>query len=65
MPDSQTVVLFVAAMVAGGVCFRLYSVLGRRTGHEPQNDAALGTALSTLAGASARPTINIQGTVAA
>ena len=30
-----------------------------------QNDAALGTALSTLAGASARPTINIQGTAAA
>ena len=34
MPDSQTLVLFVAAMVAGVVCFRLYSVLGRRTGHE-------------------------------
>ena len=30
-----------------------------------QNDAALGTALSTLASASARPTINIQGTASA
>ncbi len=34
MPDSQTLVLLVAAMVAGVVCFRLYTVLGRRTGHE-------------------------------
>jgi predicted lipid-binding transport protein (Tim44 family) len=39
MPDSQTLVLFVAAMVAGVVCFRLYSVLGRRTGHEPPPQA--------------------------
>ncbi len=35
MPDSQTLGLVVAAMVAGIVCFRLYAVLGRRTGHEP------------------------------
>lgn len=35
MPDSQTLGLVVAAMVAGIICFRLYSVLGRRTGHEP------------------------------
>jgi len=41
MPDSQTLVLFVAAMVAGVVCFRLYSILGRRTGHEPTPQAAL------------------------
>jgi predicted lipid-binding transport protein (Tim44 family) len=39
MPDSQTLVLFVAAMVAGVVCFRLYSILGRRTGHEPPPQA--------------------------
>ncbi len=39
MPDSQTLVLLVAAMVAGVVCFRLYSVLGRRTGHEPPPQA--------------------------
>ncbi|MCP5412812.1 MAG: Tim44/TimA family putative adaptor protein [Alphaproteobacteria bacterium] len=35
MPDSQSLILFVAAMVAGIVCFRLFQVLGRRTGHEP------------------------------
>jgi predicted lipid-binding transport protein (Tim44 family) len=35
MPDSQTLGLLVAAMVAGVICFRLYIVLGRRTGHEP------------------------------
>ena len=40
MPDSQTLVLLVAAMVAGVVCFRLYTVLGRRTGHEPTPQAA-------------------------
>lgn len=36
MPDSQTLGLFVAAMVAGVICFRLYTVLGRRTGEEPE-----------------------------
>jgi predicted lipid-binding transport protein (Tim44 family) len=36
MPDSQTLGLLVAAMVAGVICFRLYTVLGRRTGQEPQ-----------------------------
>jgi predicted lipid-binding transport protein (Tim44 family) len=36
MPDSQSLILFGAAMVAGIVCFRLFMVLGRRTGHEPQ-----------------------------
>lgn len=35
MPDSQTIGLLVAAMVAGIIGFRLYTVLGRRTGHEP------------------------------
>ena len=35
MPDTQTLGLLVAAMVAGIICFRLYTVLGRRTGHEP------------------------------
>ena len=39
MPDSQTLVLLVAAMVAGVICFRLYTVLGRRTGHEPPPQA--------------------------
>ena len=33
--DSQTVGLFIAATLAGVVCFRLYWILGRRTGHEP------------------------------
>jgi predicted lipid-binding transport protein (Tim44 family) len=35
MPDSQTLGLLIAAMVAGVILFRLYTVLGRRTGHEP------------------------------
>jgi predicted lipid-binding transport protein (Tim44 family) len=36
MPDSQTLGLIVAAMIAGVICFRLYWVLGRRTGNEVQ-----------------------------
>jgi predicted lipid-binding transport protein (Tim44 family) len=36
MPDTQTLVILIAAMVAGVVCFRLFMVLGRRTGQEPQ-----------------------------
>jgi predicted lipid-binding transport protein (Tim44 family) len=39
MPDSQILGLFAAAMVAGVICFRLYAVLGRRTGHEPSPQA--------------------------
>jgi predicted lipid-binding transport protein (Tim44 family) len=35
MPDSQTLGLLIAAMVAGIICFRLFTVLGRRTGQEP------------------------------
>src|SRR5476651_122714 len=35
MLDSQVLEIIVAAMVAGVVLFRLYTVLGRRTGHEP------------------------------
>jgi predicted lipid-binding transport protein (Tim44 family) len=42
MPDSQLIGILIAAMVAGVLLFRLYTVLGRRTGHEPQNDAARG-----------------------
>jgi predicted lipid-binding transport protein (Tim44 family) len=41
MPDAQIIVILIAAMVAGVLLFRLYTVLGRRTGHEPQNDTAL------------------------
>jgi predicted lipid-binding transport protein (Tim44 family) len=36
MPDTQTLGLCIAAAVAGVVCLRLYWVLGRRTGLEPQ-----------------------------
>jgi predicted lipid-binding transport protein (Tim44 family) len=36
MPDSQTIYLFAAAALAGIICFRLFTVLGRRTGQEPQ-----------------------------
>src|SRR5262249_23547264 len=31
----QTLGLLGAAMVAGIICFRLFTILGRRTGHEP------------------------------
>ena len=34
MPDTQTLGLLIAAMIAAAVCFRLYTVLGRRTGNE-------------------------------
>src|ERR1700759_370347 len=36
MPDTQLIAILVAAMVAGIVLFKLYTILGRRTGHEPQ-----------------------------
>lgn len=41
MPDSQSLGLLIAATLAGIICFRLYWVLGRRTGHEapPQQQA--------------------------
>ncbi len=39
MPDSQLLGILIAAMVAGVLLFRLYAVLGRRTGHEPQPGA--------------------------
>ena len=35
MPDTQTLGLIIAATVAAVLLFRLYTVLGRRTGHEP------------------------------
>ena len=40
MPDSQLIGILIAAMVAGVILFRLYTVLGRRTGHEPQQQQA-------------------------
>lgn len=36
MPDAQLIGILIAAMVAGVILFRLYTILGRRTGHEPQ-----------------------------
>lgn len=42
MPNTQWLEILIVAMVAGVVLFRLYTVLGRRTGQEPQNDPALG-----------------------
>jgi predicted lipid-binding transport protein (Tim44 family) len=39
MPDSQTLGLVIAGMVAAIICFRLYSILGRRTGHEPSESS--------------------------
>jgi predicted lipid-binding transport protein (Tim44 family) len=44
MPDSQLIGILIAAMVAGVILFRLYTVLGRRTGHEPQHEQPAGRA---------------------
>lgn len=41
MADSQLLVILLVAMVAGIVLFRLYTVLGRRTGNERQRRDAL------------------------
>lgn len=41
MPNSQWLEILIAAMVAGLVLFRLYTVLGRRTGHESSPPAKL------------------------
>ena len=38
MADSQLFLILVLAMVAGVILFRLYSVLGRRTGNEREPD---------------------------
>ncbi|HEY2835299.1 MAG TPA: Tim44/TimA family putative adaptor protein [Rhizomicrobium sp.] len=59
MPDTQLIAILVAAMVAGIVLFKLYTILGRRTGHEPQpqdriTPPATGSALRPPA-ASAEP----------
>ena len=35
MPNAQYFEIFLFAVVAGVILFRLYTVLGRRTGHEP------------------------------
>src|SRR5262249_12443929 len=34
MPDPQLLEILVLALIAGVILFRLYTVLGRRTGHE-------------------------------
>jgi predicted lipid-binding transport protein (Tim44 family) len=44
MPDSQLLGILIAAMVAGVILFRLYTVLGRRTGNEPQPQQPAGRA---------------------
>jgi predicted lipid-binding transport protein (Tim44 family) len=58
MPDSQTITLFAAAAIAGIVCFRLFTVLGRRTGQEPQGQPAP----APLAPRAAPPAMTGQGT---
>ena len=40
MPDTQVLEILVIAMIAGVILFRLYTVLGRRTGHEPPPETA-------------------------
>jgi predicted lipid-binding transport protein (Tim44 family) len=47
MPDTQTLGLIIAATVAAVLLFRLYTVLGRRTGHEPAPPEARGSVAPT------------------
>ncbi len=50
MADAQLIEILIAAMVAGVVLFRLYTILGRRTGHEPQpSDRAAASPAALLA----------------
>jgi predicted lipid-binding transport protein (Tim44 family) len=49
MPDPQTIYLFAAALLAGIVCFRLFTVLGRRTGHEPTQGRPMPSPLAPTA----------------
>jgi predicted lipid-binding transport protein (Tim44 family) len=48
MADAQLIEILIAAMVAGVVLFRLYTILGRRTGHEPQDRIAAPGGASAL-----------------
>jgi predicted lipid-binding transport protein (Tim44 family) len=52
MPDTQLIEILIAAMVAGVILFRLYTVLGRRTGHEPPR---ADRAAASQAGTALRP----------
>lgn len=59
MPDAQLIEILIAAMVAGVILFRLYTVLGRRTGHESQprdRIAPLPSGGNLRASAAERPT---------
>jgi predicted lipid-binding transport protein (Tim44 family) len=59
MPHAQLIEILFAAMVAGVILFRLYTVLGRRTGHEPQpqdRPAGAPAAAALRSPASERPT---------
>jgi len=49
MPDAQLIGILVAAMVAGIVLFKLYTILGRRTGHEPQTQDRIAPAAASSA----------------
>lgn len=54
MADSQLIGILIAAMVAGVVLFRLYAVLGRRTGEE-ENRTLVPAPLRTARPAPAEP----------
>jgi predicted lipid-binding transport protein (Tim44 family) len=63
MPSTQVLEILVIAMIAGIILFRLYTVLGRRTGHEPQHPARLpGSETKALpAGKPAEPAVEPGG----
>jgi predicted lipid-binding transport protein (Tim44 family) len=61
MLNSQLLIILIAAMVAAVVLFRLYMVLGRRTGHErpPQDRYGLGGSSSHHHGDSQKSSDNV------
>ncbi|HKB95345.1 MAG TPA: Tim44/TimA family putative adaptor protein [Rhizomicrobium sp.] len=61
MPDSQTLGLLIAAMIAGVICFRLYTLLGRRTGHEPPQQLAPAPLPAALPQSAAEPAPSSSG----
>lgn len=53
MANSQLIEILLLAMIAGVILFRLYSVLGRRTGHEPTQEPY------RVSGAAEKPADNV------
>lgn len=60
--NSQVFEILLIAMVAGIILFRLYTVLGRRTGNErPPQDSRFGTSQRQAASETAEPVVPVPG----